>query len=215
MSGPIGTSCRLAGSWGGRGEASSPTWIKDRAEVTSRYSAGTPDRTNKCQPSQSQPIRTNQRPTRGRMRKASTSPSARSSAAKAGRPRWCREVQRRRTRSRCQRSSVAGCASIPRQAGRAAAVPAQPAPPGPPSRPAAGSPGVAAPRLRGARRATRRPLPPCSSPAAQATASPGRTADRAVAEPCADHRGPATPLANPQLSAHDRLSGTHKWARTR
>jgi hypothetical protein len=41
-------------------------------------------------------------------------------------------------------------------------------------------------------------------PAAQAIASPGRTADRAVAGSWAD------PVANSQLSAHDRISGTHK-----
>ena len=29
---------------------------------------------------------------------------------------------------------------------------------------------------------------------------------------CANHRGPATPLANSQLSTHDRLSGTHRVA---
>ena len=29
---------------------------------------------------------------------------------------------------------------------------------------------------------------------------------------CAKHRGPATPLANSQLSTHDRLSGTHTSA---
>jgi hypothetical protein len=43
----------------------------------------------------------------------------------------------------------------------------------------------------------------------QATAALGRTADRAVEEPCAGHHGPATPPANSQLSTHDRLSGTH------
>ena len=36
-----------------------------------------------------------------------------------------------------------------------------------------------------------------------------RTADRAIEEPCADHRGPPAPLANWQLSTDDRLSGTH------
>jgi hypothetical protein len=105
-------------------------------------------------------------------------------------------------------ASPAGRTSPARPDG-AAAAPAQPAPPGRPSRPAAGSPGVPAPPPRGATRAARRVLPPHSSPAAQATAAPGRTADRAVEEPGADHRGPATPVANSQLSNHDRPSGTH------
>jgi len=89
-------------------------------------------------------------------------------------------------------------------------VRARPVPPGRSSRPAAGRPGVAAPQPRGATPAAQRPWRPNSAPAAQATAAPGRTADRAVEEPCADHRGPATPLANSQLSAYDRISGTHR-----
>ncbi len=78
--------------------------------------------------------------------------------------------------------------------------PAQPAPRGLPSRAVAGPPDGAGPRPRGATRAARRPWPPNFSPVAQATAAPGRAADRAVEESCADHRGPATPLANLQLS---------------
>jgi hypothetical protein len=74
---------------------------------------------------------------------------------------------------------------------------------------AAGSPGVAAPRPCGATPAARRPWSPSFSPAARATAASDRSADRAVEEPCADHRGPATPVAKLQLSTHDGLSGTH------
>jgi hypothetical protein len=44
----------------------------------------------------------------------------------------------------------------------------------------------------------------------QASSSLGRTADRAVEESCADHRGQATPPANSQLRTHDRISGTHR-----
>jgi hypothetical protein len=141
---------------------------------------------------------------------ASRSTSARTSVATAGRPRWCgRSSGVGPGPDANPAASPAGRTSPARPDG-AAAAPAQPAPPGRPSRPAAGSPGVAAPPPRGATRAARRPLPPHSSPAAQATAAPGRTADRAVEEPCADHRGPATPVANSQLSSHDRPSGTHK-----
>jgi hypothetical protein len=105
-----------------------------------------------------------------------------------------------------QAASPAGRTS-PATLDMAAAAPARPVAPGRPSRPAAGPPGGAAPRPGGATPAVRRPWLPNSWPAAQATAAPGSAADTAVEEPCADHRGPSTPLANSQLSPHDRLSG--------
>jgi hypothetical protein len=49
---------------------------------------------------------------------ASRSTSLRISADTAGRPRRCGEVQRRRTKSRCHRSSVVGCTNNPRQTRR-------------------------------------------------------------------------------------------------
>jgi hypothetical protein len=50
--------------------------------------------------------------------RASRSTNPRSSAAARGRPRRCGYVQRRRTRSRCQRSRVVGWTIKPCQAGR-------------------------------------------------------------------------------------------------
>jgi hypothetical protein len=67
---------------------------------------------------------------------------------------------------------------------------------------AAGPPGIAAPRPRGATPAAQHPWPPSSSPAARATAAPGRTADRAVAGSYADHCGLTTRLANLQLKTY-------------
>ncbi len=69
---------------------------------------------------------------------ASRSTSSRICAVTAGRPRRCGLVQRRHTRSRCHRSSVAGCTSSPRQAGRAAAARARRARPGLPVKPRPG-----------------------------------------------------------------------------
>ncbi len=82
-----------------------------------------------------------------------------------------------------------------------------------PSRPSGGRPGVAAPPFRGVTPAAQRPSPSYSLPAVQGAGSPGRTADGAVEESCGNHRGPATPVANSQLSTHDRLSGTHRVLR--
>jgi hypothetical protein len=42
--------------------------------------------------------------------------------------------------------------------------------------------------------------------------SPDKTADTAVVGSSADHRGPIASSTNPQLSAHNRLTGTHKPA---
>jgi len=95
------------------------------------------------------------------------------------------------------------------RSGAAADVRVQPAPLGRPSRAVAGPPGAAAPRLRGAVSAARRPWRPSFVSATRATAVPGRTADTAVVGSCADHRGPIASSTNPQLSTHDRLSGTH------
>ena len=94
--------------------------------------------------------------------------------------------------------------------GVAAAAQAQPAPPGQPIRSTAGRPAAAALRPRGATRAAQRPWLPNSAPAAQTISSLGRTADRSVARPCADHRWQVTCMANSQLSTYDRLSGTHR-----
>src|SRR6266542_5907640 len=65
-------------------------------------------------------------------------------------------------------------------------------------------------RPRGGASAVRRPWRPSSVPAAQTTAAPGRTADTAVEGSSADHRGQVTSLTNLQLSAYDRISGTHR-----
>jgi hypothetical protein len=51
---------------------------------------------------------------------------------------------------------------------------------------------------------------PNAAPAAQATPSSCRTSGRAVAGASADRRGQVTALVNPQLNAHDRLSGTQR-----
>jgi hypothetical protein len=88
---------------------------------------------------------------------ASRSTSPRTSAARAGRPRRCGQVQRRRTRSRCQPSSVAGCTSIPRQAGRGSSRASPASTAGRPSRALAGPTGGAAPRPGGATPAVQAP----------------------------------------------------------
>jgi hypothetical protein len=103
---------------------------------------------------------------------ANRSTSARSSAAALERPRRWGYVQRRRTRSRCQRSSVAGCTNNRRQARRGSSrtSPATTARSAQSTRGRA--PGGAAPRPRGATPAARRPWLPSFASAAQATAAP-------------------------------------------
>jgi hypothetical protein len=70
----------------------------------------------------------------------------------------------------------------------------------------------AAPRPRDAASAAQRPWRLSFVPAAQATAIPGRTVDTAVGRSLAGHRGRIASPTNPQLSTHDRLSGTHTSA---
>ena len=96
--------------------------------------------------------------------------------------------------------------------GAAADMRVQQAQLGRPSRAVAGPPGAAAPRPHGAASAAPRPWRPSFASATRATAVPGRTADTAVVGSFADHRGRLPPRRNPQLSTHDRLSGTHRLA---
>jgi hypothetical protein len=121
---------------------------------------------------------------------ASRSTNTRSSVVTADRPQRRRWVHRRRTRSRCHRSSVLGCTNSPAIPIVAASPPARPAPHGRPSPAGVGSPVGGVPRPRAATPVAPRSWSPNAAPALPAIPAipaTGRGSGRGVVAPSTDH----------------------------